>query len=302
MGIASIENKLLEATVKLIEAAAVWLPDDVENALLKAYEIENIPATKSFLKAMIDNVRIAREKGLPICQDTGVVMFHAAVGDKFPFTALLPSILRKATVEATKRIPLRPNTIDVFTGKNPGDNTGRYMPWIDWDFVEGSDTAEITVLLKGGGSEVIGRAKNLIPAEGLKGVMKYVIEAVYEAGPQPCPPIIVNVGIGPNVSTAMKLAYKGLLRPVGQRHEVPEVAKFEEELLRAINDIGFGAHGMMGKVTALDVHVDYAPRHPATLSVAVVINCWAARKASMRIYPDGRVEYITHPHLNKEVA
>ena len=302
MNLIDIEKRFLEATVKLIEAAAVWLPEDVEKALLRAYEVENSPTTKSFLKAMIDNVKIARDRGLPICQDTGVVMFHVAVGDKFPFTGLLPSVLRRATVEATKKVPLRPNTIDVFTGKNPGDNTGRYMPWIDWDLVEGSDTAEITVLLKGGGSEVIGRAKNLIPAEGLRGVMKYVIEAVYEAGPQPCPPIVVSVGIGPNVSTAMKLAYKGLLRPLGQRHEAADVAKFEEELLRAINDIGFGTHGMGGKVTALDVHVDYAPRHPATLSVAVVINCWAARRASMKIYPDGRIEYLTHRHLNTGVA
>ncbi len=302
MNATDVEKKFFEATVKLIEAAAIWLPGDVEEALLRAYEVEDSPGTRSFLRAMLDNVRVAKEKGLPICQDTGVVMFHVAVGDRFPFAGLLPSILKKATVEATRRVPLRPNTIDVFTGKNPGDNTGRYMPWIDWDLVEGSDTAEVTVLLKGGGSEVIGRAKNLIPAEGLKGVMKYVIEAVYEAGPQPCPPIVVSVGIGPNVSTAMKLAYKGLLRPIGRRHDAPEVAKFEEELLKAINEIGYGAHGMGGKVTALDVHVDYAPRHPATLSVAVVINCWAARRASMRIYPDGRIEYLTHPHLNKEVA
>lgn len=302
MSAAGVEGRFFEATVKLIEAAAVWLPEDVEKALLRAYEVEDNPVTRSFLRAMLDNVRVARERRLPICQDTGIVMFHVAAGDRFPFTGLLPSVLKRATIEATKRVPLRPNTIDVFTGRNPGDNTGRYMPWIDWDFIEGSDTAEVTVLLKGGGSEVIGRAKNLIPAEGLKGIMKYVIEAVYEAGPQPCPPIVVSVGIGPNVSTAMKLAYKGLLRPIGQRHEVPEVAKFEEELLKAVNEIGFGAHGMGGRVTALDVHVDYAPRHPATLSVAVVINCWAARRASMRIYSDGGVEYLTHPHLNREVA
>jgi len=297
-----IEGKLLEATVKLIEAATVWLPEDVEKALRRAYDIEDNPTTRSFLKAMIDNVEIARSKRLPVCQDTGVVMFYVRVGDRFPYTGLLPSILRKATVEATRRVPLRPNTIDVITGRNPGDNTGRYMPWIDWELVEGIDYAEVTVLLKGGGSEIVARARNLVPAEGLKGVMKYVIEAVYEAGPQPCPPIIVSVGIGANVSIAMKLAAKGLLRPVGVRHEDPEVARLEETLLQAINGIGYGAHGMGGKVTALDVHVDYAPRHPATLSVAVVMNCWAARRATMRVYADGRIEYITHPHLNKEVV
>jgi fumarate hydratase subunit alpha len=297
-----IEGKLLEATVKLIEAATVWLPEDVEKALRRAYDIEDNPATRSFLKAMIDNVEIARSKRLPVCQDTGVVMFYVRVGDRFPYTGLLPSILKKATVEATRRVPLRPNTIDVITGRNPGDNTGRYMPWIDWELVEGIDYAEVTVLLKGGGSEIVARARNLVPAEGLKGVMKYVIEAVYEAGPQPCPPIIVSVGIGANVSIAMKLAAKGLLRPVGVRHEDPEVARLEETLLQAINGIGYGAHGMGGKVTALDVHVDYAPRHPATLSVAVVMNCWAARRATMRVYADGRIEYITHPHLNMEVV
>jgi fumarate hydratase subunit alpha len=297
-----IESKLLEATVKLIEAAAVRLPEDVEKALRRAYDIEDNPTTRSFHKAMIDNVEIAMSKRFPICQDTGIVMFYVRVGDRFPYTGLLPSILKKATVEATRRVPLRPNTIDVITGRNPGDNTGRYMPWIDWELVEGIDYAEVTVLLKGGGSEIVARARNLVPAEGLKGVMKYVIEAVYEAGPQPCPPIIVSVGIGANASIAMKLAAKGLLRPVGVRHEDPEVARLEETLLQAINGIGYGAHGMGGKVTALDVHVDYAPRHPATLSVAVVMNCWAARRATMRVYADGRIEYITHPHLNKEVV
>jgi fumarate hydratase subunit alpha len=298
----NIEDKLLESTVKLIEAAAIWLPRDVEEALRRAYEIEDNPATRSFLKAMIDNVEIARSKKLPICQDTGIVMFYVRVGDKFPYIGFLPSLLKRATVEATRRIPLRPNTIDVITGKNPGDNTGRYMPWVEWEFVEGLDHAEVTVLLKGGGSEVVARARNLIPAEGIRGVIKYVVEAVYEAGPQPYPPVIVSVGIGANVAIAMKLAAKGLLRPVGVRHEDPEVAKLEEMLLEPINGIGYGAHGMGGKVTALDVHVDYAPRHPATLSIAVVMNCWAARKATMRIYSDGRVEYVTHPHLNMEVA
>ncbi len=293
-----LEGRLLESVVRLIEIAATDLPSDVEDALVRAFSVEDNPSAKSFLKAMIDNVGIARSKRLPICQDTGIVMFYVTVGDKFPYTSLLPSILSRAVVEATRRVPLRPNTIDVFSGRNPGDNTGRYMPWVEWEFVEGLDTADVTVLLKGGGSEIIGRAKTLIPAEGIKGVIKYVIEAVYDAGPQPCPPIIVSVGIGPTVSIAMKLASKGLLRPIGIRHSNPDVAKLEEMLLEAINSIGFGVHGMGGKVTALDVHVDYAARHPASLSVAVVINCWAARRASMRIYPDGRVEYITHPKYN----
>lgn len=295
----STEGRLLESIVKLIEIAATDLPSDIEEALLKAYEIEENPGTKSFLRAMIDNVRIARSKRLPICQDTGVVIFNVAIGDRFPYAGLMPSLLSRATVEATKRIPLRPNTIDVFSGKNPGDNTGRYMPWVDWELVENSDTAEISVMLKGGGSEIVGRAKTLIPAEGIKGIMKYVLEAVYEAGPQPCPPVIVSVGIGPTVSVAMKLASKGLFRPVGSRHPNPEVAKLEETLLEAINAMGFGAHGMGGKITALDVHVDYAMRHPASLSVAVVLGCWATRRATMRVFPDGSVEFLSHPHYNR---
>lgn len=294
-----IEARLIDSVVKLIEIAATDLPSDVEGALIKAFEVESNPSTKSFLKAMIDNVKIARSKRLPICQDTGVVMFNVTVGDKFPYAGLLPSVLYKATVEATSRVPLRPNTIDVFSGKNPGDNTGRHMPWIDWEIVENSDKAEISVMLKGGGSEIVGRAKTLIPAEGMKGIMKYVLEAVYEAGPQPCPPVIVSVGIGATVSIAMKLASKGLFRPVGSRHPNPEVAKLEETLLEAINAMGFGAHGMGGKITALDVHVDYAARHPASLSVAVVLGCWATRRATMRISPDGSVEFVSHPHYNQ---
>ncbi|MEN2999936.1 MAG: fumarate hydratase [Acidilobaceae archaeon] len=288
---------LREATVRLIEAAATSLPRDVEEALVKAYEAEEAPAAKSFLKAMVENVRIARQKRLPICQDTGAVLFYVKVGDKFPHIGTLLPALKEATVEATRRVPLRPNTIDVFSGKNPGDNTGRNMPWIEWEVGEGED-AEVTVMLKGGGSEIVGRAKTLIPAEGIKGIMRYVIESVYEAGPQPCPPVIVGVGIGPTVSVAMKLASKGLLRPVGQRHEEPEVAKLEQTLLEAINEIGYGAHGMGGKVTAFDVHVEHAARHPASLSIAVVLGCWATRRATMRVKANGEIEYLSHPELS----
>ncbi|MCS7107169.1 MAG: fumarate hydratase [Acidilobaceae archaeon] len=292
-----MKDLLREATVRLIEAAATSLPKDVEDALLRAYEVEEAPAAKSFLKAMIDNVRIARQKRLPICQDTGAVLFYVKVGDRFPHIWALSQALKEATVEATRRVPLRPNTIDVFTGKNPGDNTGRNMPWIEWEIEEGDD-AEVSVMLKGGGSEIVGRAKTLLPAEGIKGIMKYVIEAVYEAGPQPCPPVIVGVGIGPTVSVAMKLASKSLLRPVGQRHEEPEVARLEQALLEAINEMGYGAHGMGGKVTAFDVHVEHAARHPASLSVAVVLSCWATRRATMRVRANGEVQYLSHPELN----
>jgi fumarate hydratase subunit alpha len=297
----NLEDKLFNATIQLIEAAATWLPNDVENALKIAYEKETNPLAKNMLKAMIENVKVARDEVLPICQDTGTVIFYIKAGEKFPLLGKLPVILKRATIEATNKIPLRPNAVDVFTGKNSGDNTGRYIPWIEWEIEENSDIAEITVMLKGGGSEAPSLAKVIPPGQGLKGVIKIVLEDIFEAGAKPCPPVIVGVGLGPTGDIAMKLAKKALLRPIGMRSDNPEVAKFELQLLEAINSIGIGTHGMGGLTTALDVHVEYAYRHPAALAVAVATNCWAARKSTMKVYPDGKIEYLTHPYLNKEV-
>jgi fumarate hydratase subunit alpha len=188
---------------------------------------------------------------------------------------------------------LRPNTVNPFTGKNSGDNTGRCVPFIHWNIVPG-DVVEITVFPKGGGSENVCALGMIRPGEGVKGLKRFVVDAVMKAGAKPCPPNILGVAVGGGADIAMKLAKAALLRPLDQPNPDPQLAKLEKELYEAANMAGIGPMGLGGKFTVLGVNVEYAHRHPASYPVAVAFQCWAARRASARLHPDGTVEYLTH--------
>ena len=190
-------------------------------------------------------------------------------------------------------MPLRPNAVNPFTQKNSGDNTGRHVPFIHWQIVPGN-TIEITVLPKGGGSENVCTLGMISPGQGVNGLKKFVVDAVMKAGAKPCPPNILGVAVGGGADIAMKLAKAALLRPLNEPNPDPELAKLEKELYEAANMTGIGPMGLGGKFTVLGVKVDYAHRHPASYPVAVAFQCWAARRASARIHPDGTVEYLTH--------
>ncbi|MFX0113234.1 MAG: fumarate hydratase, partial [Candidatus Hodarchaeota archaeon] len=172
-------------------------------------------------------------------------------------------------------------------------NTGKGAPFINLDIVKGNKI-KITAFPKGGGSENMSALGMLKPGQGLLGVKKFVVDTVIAAGAQPCPPIIVGVGIGGGADIAMKVAKKQLLRPIGERHPDKELAEIEEELLKAINTTGIGAMGVGGNYTALDVKADYVMRHPATLPVGVAIQCWASRRATAEISEDGTIKFLTH--------
>ncbi|RLE55335.1 MAG: fumarate hydratase [Candidatus Methanomethylicota archaeon] len=287
------------ASIMLLKAATTILPPDVKEALIKAKEAEDNPLAKAQLEAILKNCEIAEKEGKPICQDTGLIIFYVKVGENFPIRGKLRDILKSATIKATSEVPLRPNAVDVLTKKNSGDNTGRYIPWIEWEILPDSDILEITAFPKGGGSEAPCAAKVFSPAQGLKYVKKFVVDAVAQAAAKPCPPVLIGLGIGGTIDIAMKLAKKALLRPIGVRSEVPELAKLEEELLELVNSLGIGPHGVGGKTTALTVNVDCAHRHPATFAAGLAFNCWAARRSKMKVYPNGEVEFITHKILNE---
>jgi fumarate hydratase subunit alpha len=213
---------------------------------------------------------------------------------------MLERALRNATVKATAEVPLRPNSVNIITGKNSNNNTGDRIPWIEWELAPGSDTADVTVVLKGGGSESPSMAKVISPAEGMKGVYKLVLDDIFEQGPKPCPPVVVGIGLGPTADIAMKLAKKSLLKDIGQRNPDAELSKIETSLLEAINKLGWGPHGVGGSTTALDVHIDAVNRHPASFAVGIATVCWEDRKSTMRIHPEGKVEFLTHQFLNRE--
>ena len=282
-----------DVAVKLLQLAVTELPQDVKEALRRAYSEEENPVGKAQLKAILDNVELAEKTGSPMCQDTGVIIFYVKAGSQVQGLDKIEDALRKAAARATKEIPLRPNAVDPFTQKNTGDNTGRFIPYIHWQIVPG-DTLEITVMPKGGGSENVSALAMLSPGQGIKGLKKFVVDTVIKAGAKPCPPTILGVAVGGGAEIAMELAKETLLEPLNQPNPDPELAKLEQELREAVNSTGIGPMGLGGKTTVLDVKVDYAYRHPASYPVAVVVQCWAARRASARIYSDGKVEYLTH--------
>ena len=287
-------EKLLETVVvKLLQLAVTELPQDVKDALRRAYQEEENPVGKSQLKAVLDNIDLAEKTCVPLCQDTGVIVFYVKAGSQVKGLDKVEDALRKATAKATREIPLRPNAVDPFTQKNSGDNTGRHIPYIHWNIVPG-DTLEITVLPKGGGAENVSALGMLNPNQGISGLKKFVVDTVITAGAKPCPPTILGVAVGGGSDIAMLLAKEALLAPLDLPNSDPELAKLEQELCEAANLTGIGPMGLGGKTTVLGVKVDYAHRHPASYLVAVVVQCWAARRASARISSDGKVEYLTH--------
>jgi fumarate hydratase subunit alpha len=283
------EAKIRSALVDAMRIAATQLPSDVVDALRAARERETSPLGAAQLDAILENVDIARDGSIPMCQDTGIQTFFVEAGTDSPFLGRVKGWIDRAVVEATDAIPLRPNTVDPFTGENPGDNTGRYMPFVNWEIVDG-DEIRITVLPKGGGSENMSTVKMLPPGVGLKGIQKAVVEHVVSCGGKPCPPTIVGVGIGGGADIALKLGKKAILREIGSAHPEPEIAAFERELLDLINRSGVGPMGVGGATTSLAVHVEVAHRHPASLPLGILIQCWADRRARVRLSADGTIE------------
>ena len=286
--------KIVETVAfNILKQAVIYLPEDVKQALEKAYAEETSETGKTQLKAILDNIELAEKHQAPVCQDTGTIIFYVKAGAEAEGLDKIEEALVNATRRATKEVPLRPNAVDPFTGKNSGDNTGRNIPYVNWEIVDGEDV-ELTVMTKGGGSENVCIGGMLVPGEGIKGLKKFVVDAVIKAGAKPCPPNILGIAIGGGADISMKLAKKALMKPLNEPNSDPEIAKLEKEIFEAANMTGIGPMGLGGKTTVLGVHIDYAYRHPASFPAAVAFNCWAARRASARIHPDGTVEYLTH--------
>jgi fumarate hydratase subunit alpha len=250
------EADIQNATVELLRKAVVKLPKDVEDAIRKAYAAETDEVPKMQLKAIVDNIDLAIKGNTPMCQDTGVTIFYVTLPRECKVN------VEKGIVEgvrrATKEVPLRPNAVHPLTRKNPGDNVGERMPFINWKLHD-QDYIEITVMTKGAGSENMSQ-----------------------------------LAIGGSSDIAMKLAKEALLRPIDVRHKDPEIAKLETELYDAINMLGIGPMGLGGKTTMLGLNIEYAFCHTASLPVAINVQCWAGRRATVRIHPDGKTKYPTH--------
>ncbi|HUV34537.1 MAG TPA: fumarate hydratase [Candidatus Desulfaltia sp.] len=283
-------EKIVEDTaVELLRIAATELPVEYAEEMRRLMGETEGEVGKSQMRSILEDVDIAREGSLPMCQDTGVVAFMVKLGDGFPLRSDIKDVLVKATRRATDEIPLRPNAVDMYKG-NTGDNVGLrgHVPIIYFDLVPG-DKLELTAMPKGGGSSNVANHRMLKPGLGLKGVKQFVVEAVAQAGSLGCPPYFVGVGVGGGEDYVMKLAKEALLKPFKVRNSDSEIAAVEEELLARLNELGIGAMGLGEGPSVLDVHVELAARHPASLPVGVVISCWALRHAKAVVLSDGSV-------------
>lgn len=287
-------SKIVEDTViELLRISATELPVEYVKEMDKFMAATDGNVGKAQLKNILEDIDIARSESRPMCQDTGIVAFIIKVGDGFPLRSELRDILVKATKRATEEVPLRPNAVDMFKG-NTGNNVGLngYVPIIYWDMVPG-DTLKITTMPKGGGSSNVAAHRMLKPGLGIKGVKQFVIEAVAKAGSLGCPPYFVGVGVGGGEDMCMKLAKNALLKPFKVRNDDPKVASMEEELLGKLNQLGIGAMGLGEGPSVLDIHMEFAARHPASLPVGVILSCWALRHVRAEISSDGSVEIDT---------
>lgn len=271
------QEKVKETVCQLFKEAVTILPADVESSLRKAFLEEEDEIALLNLKAILDNIKIAKENGIPLCQDTGLPIVFVKMGN-IKVENLYQGII-EGVRKATSQVPLRPNVVDPISRENTGDNTGKMIPQIDLELVDG-DFLEITVMPKGFGSENNNSLKMGLPGEGLEGVRDFVVETVIRAGGKPCPPIVVGVGIGGSSDLALKLAKKALLKKIGERNENQEIAEMEEIILEEINKTGIGPMGLGGKTTALDVKIETAHTHTAGLPIGVCIQCWASRHAT----------------------
>ncbi|MCK4398800.1 MAG: fumarate hydratase, partial [Methanophagales archaeon] len=282
----------------ILKRAETTLPEDVKQALNRAYGQETNKIARVQLKAMLDNVKLAEELQRPLCQDTGLPLFFVTLGSGNINVNLndIESGIREGVREATEIIPLRPNVVNPITREGGETNTGDGIPHINYKIADFNvNGLEILVFPKGGGSENVGAFAMLTPKpeeETVEEIKKFVLDAVLNAAGKPCPPTIIGVGIGGSADMAMSLAKTALLRPIGVRNGDGRVARIETELLEAVNGTGIGPMGLGGKTTALDVHIETADTHITSLPVAINFQCWVARKASARIYSSGKVEYL----------
>lgn len=291
------KNKLMNkdlvknTTVELMRKANTELPSDIIEKLRQGYENESSNIPKMQLETILENIRLAHKTSTPMCQDTGIPIFFVKFGDVGISLTEIESGIIDGVRDATKIIPLRPNAVHPLTRANPGNNIGEGMPAIK---LKGSKDKyiEIAFMPKGAGSENMSALAMLQPAQGIKGIKKFVLDTVLGAGSKPCPPIVVGIGIGGSADTAMALSKEALLRNITKRHSDPKIAELEKELLSALNDTGIGPMGLGGKTTVLGLSIEYSYCHLASLPVGINIQCWAARRSAARIHTDGKVEYL----------
>ncbi len=271
-------SQVKEKVRQAVQEANFIIDKDLKALIQGCQPGEESPAGQEILSQILKNADIAAEEKLALCQDTGLAVFFVELGEKVKleyagFKSLRDAITQ-GTIEGYKEGYLRKSVCDPLSRKNSGDNTPVF---IHWEVVPGDDF-KVTFMAKGGGSENMSALKMMPPSAGAKGIEDFVVDAVSKAGPNPCPPTVVGVGIGGNFDTSALLAKKALLRkPVGSPSPDPAYAEMERRILERINKLGIGPMGLGGRTTSLAVHIASHPCHIASFPVAVNINCHSHR-------------------------
>lgn len=270
------------AVKKLFMDCNYFIGNDIMNALETACKNEQSPVGKSVLSQIIENDKIAAKEEIPLCQDTGMSVLFVEYGDKVVIEdGSFDEAVNEGVRQAYSDGCLRKSVVadPVFDRVNTRDNT----PAIIHTKIVSGNTIRITAGGKGFGSENMSAIKMLTPSYGVEGVKQFILDTVFKAGPNPCPPIVVGVGIGGTFERAAQLAKKATFRPIDTKNEDERYAALEDELLSEINKMGFGPAGLGGNTTAIGVNIETSPTHIAGMPVAVNICCHAARHASTTI-------------------
>lgn len=275
---------IVKAVRDIIVHCGTDLPQDAYDALVEAMENEKSPVSKEVIRQILENADIAKNEKRPLCQDTGLAVFFVNVGEDVKVKGgLLRDAINKGTEQGYVDAYLRASTCEPFSRANLKDTVGYNLPAIiHFDLVAG-DKIDIEYAAKGGGSENVSRAKVFPPAAGKDGIVEYVKEVISDAGPNPCPPITVGVGIGGTFEKAVISSKHALFRNIGSVNEDPEMAELEDRMMVEINNLGIGAMGMGGTKTALAVHVEANPCHIASLPVSVNVQCHSSRHTHITI-------------------
>jgi fumarate hydratase subunit alpha len=268
-------KEIVEAVKEMCINANYNLGKDVLSAFEKSKAEEVSPVGKGIIENLIKNAKIAKESQMPMCQDTGMAVIFVQLGQEVQLIGgNITDAINEGVRQGYSEGYLRKSVVgDPLLRKNTGDNTPAI---IYYDIVPG-DRVKITIAPKGFGSENMSKTKMLKPSDGIKGVEDFVVETVSQAGPNPCPPIVVGVGIGGTLDKATYMAKKSLTRAVGEHNEIQYIKEMEKRLLEKINNLGIGPQGLGGSTTALAVNIEVFATHIAGLPVAVNINCHASR-------------------------
>jgi tartrate/fumarate subfamily iron-sulfur-dependent hydro-lyase alpha chain len=295
-------STVYEMMYKAMAMASTSLPSDIEDAFKKYIGEETNPIARLSLETLYKNCVVGAEKGNPICSDTGYPLYYVGLGDHVRVEGGFSSLYReskKAVAQLTSENILRPNMADPFTYKNSGNNLGYYFPPVEIRFNESVNGVNIIAIPKGGGSEIFGTFYRMMyPADGQKGVLKFVLDCIQEStyAGKSCPPNIIGIGIGGTSDMSMKLAKEAaVLRPIGDRHPDGRVASLEIEILELIKNSGVGPMGLGGRHGVFDVHIEYAATHTSALPVAFNAQCSLTRRKMASFGADGKISYSDFP-------